>query len=127
MYYFYTGLWYRILSPNKWQGYFSVMNIIDGDGRIYEHGISNVGGVHIQELCYYVFLGRGWINDKDSGTNTNYYLYSKEWYRTISPMVCLLYNNSFIITVQNTAEIDSFVVLNSSGVLQPYFSIRIML
>lgn len=55
-------------------------------GQLNTSQVSGIGGVQVLELCYYSdYSGRGWSTDSNSSANKLYYLFTGDWYRTISP------------------------------------------
>lgn len=61
-------------------------------------------------------LCRGWISEEDTGANTNYYLYTRLEFRTISPLNLFTESNNRVISVTPVANIGSYNIQVSGGV-----------
>lgn len=60
-------------------------------------------------------LGRGWIPDINTGTNTSYYLCSVHWYRTVSPNRMWSTNHFHMISVGASGDVGGHLVDDSGG------------
>lgn len=72
--------------------------------------------MHTHELCYYIYLGRGYISEENSGGNHIYYIVENIDYYTISSrgMVDNLYY--YVVSISKWDYIRSFSCHTISGV-----------
>ena len=66
--------------------------------------------------------GRGWINEENPGTNSNYYLYSGSWYWTFSPNSFSIASFMSVIRVGDNGFIG-FTHVSSAGGVRPVISL----
>ena len=94
---------FKLASPSHIgeDSYARTINV-NGSGPLNGQSISGLGGVQFIfiELCYCFRLSRGWLSEEDPSENKLYYLFTKVWFRTISP--AQIFNNIYHLLIINT-------------------------